>query len=180
MLLAYNSFTGATQVSFGEGHCIAQCFHCLGTENTAIRCTISSNHIVGTHIGVTCKSHDEVANNICRYCSIHNETVIDPNMHTSSSTQCQPHVCVAPTVTVTNSNSSKCQPSSCVAPTVTMKTMASSTKSFTANQASMDTTNTVVFQVITGILLVLLIAVIVGWILTCVVMKQKTKPSKKR
>ena len=90
-------------------------------------------------------------------------------------TESRSNICVASTVTVTNSNSSKCQPSTCIAPTVTIKTMASSTKSFTANQASMDITknNIVTFQVITGILLVLLIAVIVGWILTCVVMKTK-------
>ena len=97
-------------------------------------------------------------------------------------TESQSNICIASTVTVTNSNSSKCQPSTCIAPTVTMKTMASSTESITANPNSitMDTTKTniVIFQVITGILLVLLIAVIVGWILTCVVMK--TKNSKKR
>ena len=82
----------------------------------------------------------------------------------STSTQVQSNECLATT------------PSTCVATTITIN----SNENATSDTRREIDDNIVVFKVITGILLVLLIAVIMGWILTCVVMQKKKKKSKRR
>ena len=145
-------FTGATLATFGEGNGLSHCFSCSATENMVVNCTPTEN-TNATDIGVTCMSHDEAVTDVCQYCSTPN-----PNMHTNSPIQCPPCVCVAPTVTVMKSSPTQHQPSTYVATT-------NRTESLTANQnansGSRVDDNIVTFQVITGILLVLLIAVTV-------------------
>ena len=192
------TYPGGQFATFGEGTGPIYNFDCTEMDGI-IECTqIRPTNPMCDHsmdVGVRCRAfHDVCQTNDLEYgasttciitieppsCATQSHTstfvtsaVTAPQFSSIHPTESQSNICVASTVTVTNSNSSKCLPSTCIAPTVTIKTTASSTKSFTANQASMDITNTVVFQVITGILLVLLIAVIVGWTLTCVVMKTK-------
>ena len=184
------------------------CFRCLGNETILTQCTRSVNSAISHPMGirVTCISHDEAARTICStptvaipktISSCHTKahpnireatTVTIMNANSICPTQSPSTICEVSTVTITKSHQTQDQPATHVAPTVHTTTTASCSISLTANPNGNNTSgarreiddNIRIFQAITGILLVVLIAVIMGWILTCIVMGRKTKTLKQR